>query len=117
MNCANCGAPMRPDQDTGLVICSYCATARLPEQLADGVRIVAPTHLVCPGCQSLLAEGQLESQDLLYCQSCRGMLIPMGGFVGLIERLRLQRDRPVSSLPPMLVDHVRSPLKAASGPW
>ena len=104
MNCPNCGAATHLNGDTGIATCAYCKTTILPEVAADGVKIVEQTQLVCPGCQALLVQGQLESQDLLYCKSCRGMLIPMNGFMGLVENLRLHRDRPSAALPPMPPD-------------
>jgi Zn-finger nucleic acid-binding protein len=38
----------------------------------------------------------MESQSLLYCAQCHGMLISMEKFLPLVERLRAVRDRPAA---------------------
>lgn len=100
MTCENCGAPFPVDRTSSVLICGYCSSECLASGGEDGVLLSRTTEFDCPTCASSLAEGTIEAQMLLYCGSCRGMLIEMGSFMGLIQALRSYRDRPAEALPP-----------------
>jgi len=100
MTCGNCGAPTRLDRNRGVFVCDYCGSECMPRAGDDGVQVLSETNFKCPTCAGLLSEGQLEFHPLLYCAACRGMLIAMDEFGGLIEALRSYRDRPAAALPP-----------------
>jgi len=100
MTCPNCGAAMRLDRERTVMVCDYCQTEAAPPIDEDGVQIVSETSKACPGCGSKLSDGLIESDSLLYCAQCHGMLISMDTFVPLAEKLRAMRDRPATSLPP-----------------
>ena len=100
MNCINCGAGMRLDRTRDVFVCDYCTTELLPPAGEDGVRVLAETKLPCPSCGHALSEGSLEGFELLYCTACHGMLVPMGGFMNLIELLRSFRARPAVVVAP-----------------
>jgi Zn-finger nucleic acid-binding protein len=108
MTCENCGAPATLDQDKRAFVCGYCASELGPDTGDDGVHILRTTGFKCPDCDSPLGDGTLEARPLLYCETCRGMLIPMGEFGGLIEALRAHRDRPAAVLPPRSSVDVRT---------
>jgi Zn-finger nucleic acid-binding protein len=99
MNCANCGAPARLDRERGLFVCDYCGGEFVPPLGADGVQDLGLTKLLCPACGEPLSDGRLEQVDLLHCTSCRGMLIDMDKFMGVVEVLHAYRDRPATALP------------------
>ena len=92
---------MRLDRDTGIAMCDYCRSTHVPLPQLDGVEVFQESTHSCPACKSTLFEAKLAQQELLYCAECRGMLVPMAGLMTLVERLRAQRDRPVSALPRM----------------
>jgi Zn-finger nucleic acid-binding protein len=96
MTCENCGAPMLLDRDRNLMVCQYCQTEAVPPMDEDGVQIVGETDKVCPGCGSKLSNGLMETQSLLYCAQCHGMLIEMEQLQPLVEHLRAVRDRPAA---------------------
>jgi len=101
MTCANCGANMRLDREKGLLVCDYCRTEATPPVGEDGVQIVGETKFACPVCTGrTVADGLIEGEPILYCQGCRGMLIPIEKFLPLTEHLRAMRDRPAQYLSP-----------------
>jgi len=88
MQCGNCGAPARLDHERGLIVCDYCGTEAVPPAGEDGVQVLDVAGLSCPACHSVLSEGRLSGFNLLYCESCRGMLVGMDTFMPLVETLR-----------------------------
>src|SRR5258708_32184960 len=94
MNCGNCGAPARLDHERGLIVCDYCGTEAMPPTGEDGVQVLVATDLRCPACEGSLSEGRIESRDVLYCESCRGLLLDMDSFLPLVDTLRLYRSGP-----------------------
>ena len=109
MNCPNCGAPGRLERDHGVFVCDYCRAELVPPSGDDGVHVFGHTKLRCPGCEDILLEGRIESCQLWYCQSCRGTLVSMGHFQGLIEVLRARRDRPSVVLAPRGAESAKLP--------
>jgi Zn-finger nucleic acid-binding protein len=91
---------MRADRDRGLFVCDYCANQATPPLDDDGVLVLGPVKEKCPVCQSGLSNGSLESFDLLFCERCRGMLIPMEDFQPMIAALRSHRGAPTAFLAP-----------------
>jgi Zn-finger nucleic acid-binding protein len=52
----------------------------------------------CPVCKVALMHASLAKIRIQYCTQCRGMLIPMGVFLPLVDELRA--GRPGSLIPP-----------------
>lgn len=100
MTCVNCGASMRLDRARGTFVCDYCLSEAIPPVGEDGVQIVGETGKNCPICPSKLADGLIERKPLLYCQSCRGMLVSIENFLPLVEYLRALRTAPAQFLSP-----------------
>ncbi len=98
---------MRLSRDQGLMICDYCGSQNAPHTDEDGVLVMDPTSHNCPVCQTPLADASLESQDLLYCTHCHGMLLDMEKFVPLLEVLREHRYWSGSSQTPRQFDAAR----------
>jgi Zn-finger nucleic acid-binding protein len=93
MNCPNCGAPMRLEEDKDSFNCDYCKNNYFPEKNEDGVRVLGePAALSCPLCAVPLVHAALSGCRIMYCTRCRGTLIKMGVFVELIQARRGHRE-------------------------
>ncbi len=89
MNCPSCGAAMRLNGDEDCLRCDYCKGIFFPTKDDEGVRVLGvPSGEACPVCAVPLLHAALAKIRIRYCTRCRGMLIPMGAFVGLVEQLR-----------------------------
>ena len=106
--CENCGAPMHLSRDEGLMICDYCGSQAVPATDEEGVLVIDPTGHRCPVCTTPpLANAAIESFEILYCTSCRGMLFEMEKFVPLLAVLREHRYWSRSSESPRNFDAAR----------
>ena len=93
MNCANCGNALRLVGGKDHLTCDSCRSLFFPEPNDDGVRVLGlASKQCCPVCRTPLVHAALAHERLLYCQSCRGMLLPMERFVELVETLRARRQ-------------------------
>ena len=101
MNCPNCGAPMKLVVDKIYYFCEYCSTTYSPEANPDGVRSLGqPSQFSCPICKDPLSFAAIEDAPVLYCERCRGVLIPVEYFVTTIEKRRRHLNhRPVVPSP------------------
>jgi Zn-finger nucleic acid-binding protein len=89
MNCPSCGAPLNLESDQESLTCDYCKSIYLPEQDDEGVRVLGEADgASCPVCVVPLMHATLGRQRIRTCTRCRGMLIPMGSFLPLIEELK-----------------------------
>ena len=114
MECPNCGAPLRLTADQESFPCAYCRTVYTPEENEDGIRVLEErSELACPVCNAPLGEAALGDQQVLYCKQCRGLLVSMHAFPGLIEELRARRgghDRVQSAIDRKALDrHIDCP--------
>jgi Zn-finger nucleic acid-binding protein len=83
--------------------CPYCSSIYFPKENEDRVRILAEeSEIQCPVCRTALVHAVIEETQILYCQSCRGMLIDQGSFLALIQYLRAKSTQP--PLKPPAVD-------------
>lgn len=95
MNCPSCGAPMRLEEDKDYFRCDYCKNVYFPDPNEDGIRVLGePALQNCPVCAVPLVHAAAGGMRLLYCERCRGMLLPMSGFMALIENFRAQLGAP-----------------------
>jgi len=86
MNCPKCGGPLQLDEGKDYLVCPYCTTMHFPDPNADGVRVLGGESAdVCPLCKVPLVHAAVAGRRLLYCERCRGMLMPMGALVTLID--------------------------------
>jgi len=94
MNCENCGAPMRPVEGRHYLACGYCHTFHFPTELdasADRITpLFEPAGVECPVCSEPLHLGTLEATRALYCDRCRGILIPNEAFGQVVQYRRSQ---------------------------
>lgn len=89
MNCPSCGAAMRLDSDDDHFRCEYCKSVFFPAKDDEGVSVLTTAaDEACPICAIPLMHAALAKIRIRYCTRCRGMLIPMGVFLALVEELR-----------------------------
>ena len=99
MNCPSCGAAMRLEPDKDCLTCDYCKNMFFPEKGDDGVSVFPEkSENTCPVCSIPLMEASIAKVRIQYCTQCRGMLIPMGVFLALVDELRA--GQPGSLIPP-----------------
>jgi Zn-finger nucleic acid-binding protein len=104
MNCPNCGAPMELSVRHGYYICRHCGTFQFPDSVdSQGIRVLGPseTPLRCPVCEQPLMLAMLDQQQVQYCTTCRGVLVPRVGFAEVVRRRRSwAAGPPVIPIPP-----------------
>lgn len=99
MNCPSCGAPLRLEGDQEGLACDYCKSIYYPEAQEEGVRVLDDAaEESCPVCAIPLMHALVARERVRYCRQCRGMLIPMGKFLALVDELRTGASR--HSVPP-----------------
>ncbi len=92
MNCTNCGAPMRVEEDRDYLVCDFCGGTHFPEPDAEGVRVLGEVDRSdCPVCRVPLVHAAVNGCRVLFCSRCRGLLVSMDTFMGLVSALRAQR--------------------------
>jgi Zn-finger nucleic acid-binding protein len=105
MNCVNCGAPMTLVDRRDYFCCDYCSTFHFPqpaEASADGVTPLGqPSDADCPVCQVPLVEGAIDGNRVLYCETCRGVLLGGEDFMRIIAKRRAERVGPPAKPAPL----------------
>ena len=102
MNCQNCGAPMKLALDKDHYECNYCGSIYFPRAVREGMFSLGDkTDLECPLCRIPLALAWVEKFELLFCERCKGKLIPSAVFVRLVNFLSAYSDNPVVA-PPLM---------------
>jgi Zn-finger nucleic acid-binding protein len=118
VNCPGCGGALRFDEGRHSLLCDFCKTERFVEHDVEGVRVFGERSAQsCPVCEIPLVRAAMGDTRFLYCERCRGMLVPMGAFMRLVEDLRAQQhaSRPLPALDPRdLERHLHCP--ACGGP-
>lgn len=99
MNCANCGAGLKPVGNRPYFRCPYCVTFHFPHEMADGVAVIggAARH-DCPVCTEPLAHAAIDGHAVEYCQACRGFLAANATFNQIVQvkRARNGGQEPVA---------------------
>jgi len=86
MNCVTCGAALRPVPNRDYLVCQYCSGFHFPKASPDGVKKLGqPSKLRCPVCDLGLIGGMADSQAVLECERCHGLLLPTGAFAELAQ--------------------------------
>ena len=91
--CDNCGAPLRLDSNTGLLVCDHCGSHTEAPPNSEHVELVKETSILCPICSTPLSSSRIGGQPLLCCGRCYGMLIEMGRFALVIDSMRALEPR------------------------
>jgi Zn-finger nucleic acid-binding protein len=86
---------MRLEENKDHLVCQYCRHQHFPDPDADGIRVLGlPSPVPCPVCRVRLTHAAAAGQRLLFCESCRGMLIPVTSFLNVVTELRSRRQGP-----------------------
>jgi Zn-finger nucleic acid-binding protein len=89
MNCPSCGAPLRIAGGLNNLRCDYCKSVYYSGPDEEGIRYIEETEkALCPACDAPLWNASLWNVPVRACKKCKGMLVPMGAFEGLIEQER-----------------------------
>ena len=87
MNCQKCAGPLTLNPDRDFYFCQFCGGFEFPEADDSGITILEESNgeLGCTVCHTDLALASLEEQRVLYCQSCRGVLLTHHAFAELVS--------------------------------
>jgi len=69
-------------------------------EITDEIQVGAETTQVCPSCQTLLSDANIQNQAVLHCTKCGGVLVSLNKFLPLVEFLRALHRPTESSLAP-----------------
>jgi Zn-finger nucleic acid-binding protein len=94
MNCANCGAGLKPVSNRNYFRCPYCETFHFPEETGDGVALLSgdSTH-DCPVCARQLTQAAIEGHSICYCTVCRGFLATNATFSQIVQIKRARNGQ------------------------
>jgi Zn-finger nucleic acid-binding protein len=101
--CPACGAPITPKPDTEGYRCDYCHAVFYPGEEDDGVVVSADagsSDQDCPVCSVPLFQGAIAKIPVLFCNQCRGLLIPMNELQSLIDASQAANRQPAVQTPP-----------------
>ncbi len=74
--------------------CDYCKSVVYTAADDEGVRYMEElVDVLCPVCAVPLWNASLENVSIRACKKCRGMLIGMGVFEGLIDQVRAENPK------------------------
>lgn len=91
MNCPSCGAPLRIAAGNKNLRCDYCNSVVTVQADETGVQFVDEVQdLICPNCTVPLWDAMLAGVKVDACKQCHGLLVSMGSFEALIERMRAE---------------------------
>jgi Zn-finger nucleic acid-binding protein len=108
LDCRNCGAPLTFALNKGHFVCEYCGSLYFPDEPDDGVLDLGiRSEVECPVCREPLVLGRAGTTQVLYCQRCKGLLIPQAAFVLVVQFLRATAIDPPIAPPPMNRDDLR----------
>lgn len=86
---------MRIDVEKTRWQCDYCGGVEVPNPDADGVALLGgSTGLECPVCHVQLVHAAVRNVPLFACPVCRGVLVEIATFQGLILEMRANYDSP-----------------------
>jgi Zn-finger nucleic acid-binding protein len=97
--CDGCGAPVRLDRATGVLVCDHCGSQQEASGVVQHLELLSETTNQCPTCSSPLAKARLEGHPLLCCPRCYGMLIEMNRFATVIDAVRMEERSVRIALP------------------
>lgn len=83
---------MEPVEGRNYLACGFCHTCHFPTELEDSADRITPLAMPadadCPVCCRQLAVGALDETRMMYCEQCRGILIPNGAFADVAQNRR-----------------------------
>jgi LSD1 subclass zinc finger protein len=89
MNCPSCGAPLKLAPGNTSLRCDYCKVNISIAADDTGVQFLDELPgRACPSCSAPLWKSVLAGIELDACKQCHGLLVPMGSFEALVEKMR-----------------------------
>ena len=86
---------MRLDESKDYFDCDYCKNLCFLDKNEESIQVLGePASLDCPVCAVPLVHAAAAGMRFLYCERCRGMLLPMSVFVALVKDFRTQLGAP-----------------------
>lgn len=80
---------MRLNDRNDYFTCEFCGRLHFPEPNVDGVRVLGElVEARCSLCSDELVHAAVAGVRVLHCPSCRGLLIPIDGFLLVLQHLR-----------------------------
>jgi len=90
MNCPSCGAPLKLAPGNIGLRCDYCKLMVAIAADDSGVQFLEEAiELACPTCAAALWRAVLTTIELHACKKCHGLLVPMGDFEVLVEKMQV----------------------------
>jgi Zn-finger nucleic acid-binding protein len=91
VNCPNCSASMKFVTGRDYFVCDSCTTFHFNKPDQDGVQLLESySRAMCPRCQIPLAAATVEGENVLHCETCKGLLATNEAFGHIV---RIRRDR------------------------
>ena len=84
--------------DGGPLVCDHCGSIAERAVVYD-VETFGESARTCPQCAKALLEARIDGCPVLYCVSCKGVLVEMKEFVTLTEAVRARAPRAGNVLP------------------
>lgn len=105
---------MRLVQDRDYFVCEHCGSFYFPNESGDGVRVLGqPGDADCPVCKTRLVSACVGESQVLYCNTCRGMLIKQCSFLNTVQYLRAKSagriHEPLPFNPEELAQQIKCP--------
>ena len=95
--------------------CEYCGTIYFHQKVREGMLSLGnKTNLECPLCHIPLAPVWVDQYRFLFCEQCRGKLIPSAIFVRMVNFLRSSSDNPSVIPSPMNSEELKRPIKCSN---
>ncbi len=80
---------MRLSDDNASLRCDYCHSVMMARADETGVQFIdEAADLVCPSCAAALWTAILAGVRIHACKQCHGLLVAMGAFEALIDKMR-----------------------------
>jgi len=90
MNCPSCGAPLKLVPGNTSLRCDHCKAMVTVAADDTGVQFLDEVQdLNCPACAAELWHAVLATVELDACKKCHGLLVPMGWFEPLVEKMHV----------------------------
>jgi Zn-finger nucleic acid-binding protein len=87
MNCKQCGAPMKVEEEKEFFLCEYCGCYDFPNPNKDGVALldeISPYN--CAACNKLLVTATIEDIHIFSCPICHGNLISQSKMLPILRQ-------------------------------
>ncbi len=115
MKCENCGASMKPMSGQDYFFCEYCGSYHFPKPSPDGVVVLGERYnLKCPVCLEPLVLASVVGNRILYCETCRGLLMNQDTFSEVVKHLRAHASGPAVHQRPVDPAELQREIKCAA---